>query len=74
MSSVQTLFSHLEPLATACFRKLLQGASLETVRQKMRFALLEDLVAVYGSLLKGKNFLPHFVKDYCGICWEGGVG
>jgi integrase len=30
---------------------LLQGASLETVRQQMRFAMLEEVAQVYGGLL-----------------------
>jgi len=52
---------------------LLQGASLETVRQKMRFSRLEDLVAVYDGLLKSKNFLAGNVKDYNDICDNGGA-
>jgi len=31
---------------------ILQGASLETVRQRMRFSMLEEVVQVYGGLLR----------------------
>ncbi|MDR3001203.1 MAG: hypothetical protein LBU89_08065, partial [Fibromonadaceae bacterium] len=31
---------------------ILQGANLETVRQKMRFAMLSEVVNLYGGLLR----------------------
>jgi len=46
---------------------ILQGASLEVVRQRMRFALLYEVVNFLG-LLKGKNFLFGDIKDYDNIC------
>jgi hypothetical protein len=31
---------------------ILQGASLEAVRRQMRFAMLEEVVQVYGGMLR----------------------